>query len=76
MNNIYDKSMAVYRSAMERGTGLEMAENHLFAAISALTRTDERQLADDLKLKLSLLQAKLHEQINELEDAKWQPEQN
>ena len=64
-NKIHEKSLAVFRSAMDTGRGLEMAENLLFAAISALTRTDELALRDDLKEKLTTLQQKLHDQLCE-----------
>jgi hypothetical protein len=64
-NKIYEKSLAVFRSAMDTGRGLEMAENHLFAAIGSLTRSEEIELRDELKAKLCILQGKLHQQIVE-----------
>lgn len=42
-NIIYEKSLKVANSALERGMGYEMAENHLFAAIAALADSPDEQ---------------------------------
>ena len=42
-NVIYEKSLKVANSALDRGQGFEMAENHLFAAIAALADSPVEQ---------------------------------
>ena len=60
-NVIYEKSLSVCQSALDRGMGYEMAENHLFAAIAALADSPEEQ--GHLRRRLVELQDARHSQL-------------